>query len=233
MPRKKIFPPVELVESIFRAYDIRGIVGETLDAEVARQVGQVIGSLALEQEAGPAIVARDGRESGPDLVAGMISGIASTGCDVIDIGAVPPGVLYYAAYELGQGTGVMVTGSHNPPNYNGIKMMIGGITQAGDQITGMYDRIKSGNLRVGKGNVSQVPILDRFREKISSDIQLQRPLKVVADCGNGIGGVCAAEVLRDIGAEVISLFDEVDGTFPNHHPDPSEPENLVDLIEAV
>jgi phosphomannomutase/phosphoglucomutase len=233
MPRKKAFPPVELVDSIFRAYDIRGIVGETLDAEVAHQVGQVIGSLTLEQEAGPAVVARDGRDSGPDLVAGMISGIASTGCDVIDIGAVPTGVLYYAAYELGQGTGVMVTGSHNPPNYNGIKMVIGGITQAGDQITGMYDRIKSGNLRVGKGHVSQVQILDRFRERISSDIQLQKPLKVVADCGNGIGGVCAAEVLRDIGAEVISLYDEVDGTFPNHHPDPSEPENLVDLIEAV
>jgi phosphomannomutase/phosphoglucomutase len=233
MPRKKTLPPVELVNSIFRAYDIRGIVGETLDAEVARQVGQVIGSLALEQEAGPVVVARDGRDSGPDLVAGMIGGISSTGCDVIDIGAVPTGVLYFAAYELGQGTGVMVTGSHNPPDYNGIKMVIGGITQAGDQITGMYDRIKSGNLRVGKGNVSQVEILGRFRERISSDIQLQRPLKVVADCGNGIGGVCAAEVLRDIGAEVISLFDEVDGTFPNHHPDPSEPENLVDLIEAV
>jgi len=233
MPRRKPLPPVELVDSIFRAYDIRGIVGETLDAEVARQVGQVIGSLTLEQDAGPAVVARDGRDSGPDLVAGMISGIASTGCDVIDIGAVPTGVLYYAAYELGQGTGVMVTGSHNPPDYNGIKMVIGGITQAGDQITGMYDRIVSGNVRVGKGRVSQQEMLGRYRERISGDIQLQRPLRVVADCGNGIGGVCAADVLRDIGAEVISLFDEVDGTFPNHHPDPSEPENLVDLIEAV
>jgi phosphomannomutase len=233
MPRRKPLPPVELVDSIFRAYDIRGIVGETLDAEVARQVGQVIGSLTLEQDAGPAVVARDGRDSGPELVAGMISGIASTGCDVIDIGAVPTGVLYYAAYELGQGTGVMVTGSHNPPDYNGIKMVIGGITQAGDQITGMYDRIVSGNVRVGKGHVSQQEMLGRYRERISGDIQLQRPLRVVADCGNGIGGVCAADVLRDIGAEVISLFDEVDGTFPNHHPDPSEPENLVDLIEAV
>jgi phosphomannomutase/phosphoglucomutase len=233
MPHKKVLPPVELTESIFRAYDIRGIVGKTLDADVARQVGQVIGSLALEQEAGPVVVARDGRESGPDLAAGMIEGIASTGCDVIDIGAVPTGVLYFAAYELGKGSGVMVTGSHNPPEYNGIKMVIGGITQAGEQITDMYKRIQSGNLRVGRGQVSKKKMLKKYRERISSDIKLQRPLKVVADCGNGIGGVCASDVLRGIGAEVFALFDEVDGSFPNHHPDPSEPKNLEDLIEAV
>jgi phosphomannomutase/phosphoglucomutase len=233
MPHIKAAPPVELVESIFRAYDIRGIVGETLDADVARQVGQVVGSLTLEQEAGPVIVARDGRDSGPDLVDGMIEGISSTGCDVVDIGAVPTGVLYFAAYELGNGTGVMITGSHNPSNYNGFKILIGGVTQAGDQITDMFNRIQSGNLRVGKGQVSREDVLDQFRERISGDIQLKRPLKVVADCGNGIGGICAADVLRDIGAEVIPLFDEVDGSFPNHHPDPSEPENLKDLIESV
>ena len=233
MAHKRDLPPVELVESIFRAYDIRGIVGKTLDAEVARQVGQVVGSLTLEAEAGPVIVARDGRESGPELVKGMIEGISSTGCDVVDIGAVPTGVLYFAAYELGNGTGVMITGSHNPADYNGFKILIGGITQAGEQITGMYQRIKSGNLRVGKGKTSTKKMLDQYRAKISGDIQLQRPLKVIADCGNGIGGVCAADVLRDIGAEVFPLFDEVDGSFPNHHPDPSEPENLVDLIESV
>jgi len=230
---KRSLPAVELVESIFRAYDIRGIVGETLDATVARQVGQVVGTLALEQQAGPVIVARDGRDSGPELVKGMIEGIASTGCDVVNIGAVPTGVLYFAAYELGNGTGVMVTGSHNPPNYNGFKMVIGGVTQAGDQITDMFQRIQNGNLRLGKGNITEEEMLGQYREKISSDIQLSRPLKVVADCGNGIGGVCAADVLRDIGADVISLYDEVDGTFPNHHPDPSEPENLKDLIESV
>jgi phosphomannomutase/phosphoglucomutase len=233
MPRKKALPPVELIEGIFRAYDIRGVVGKTLDADVARQVGQVVGSLTLEQDAGPVIVARDGRDSGPDLVEGMIDGISSTGCDVVDIGAVPTGVLYFAAYELGKGTGVMITGSHNPPDYNGFKVLIGGVTQAGKQITDMYQRILSGNLRVGKGDVSQEDMLDRYREKISGDIQLQKPLKVVADCGNGIGGICAADVLRAIGAEVMPLFDEIDGTFPNHHPDPSEPENLQDLIEAV
>ncbi len=231
--RKKFNPPVELVESIFKAYDIRGVVGETLDAEIARRIGQVMGSMTLEQDAGPVIVARDGRDSGYDLVEGLIEGISSTGCDVIDIGAVPTGVLYYAAYELGSGTGVMVTGSHNPPDYNGFKLLIGGVTQAGDDITGMYTRIKSGNLRLGKGKVRRETMLDSYRERISGDIQLKRPLKVVADCGNGIGGVCAADVLRDIGAEVFPLFDEVDGSFPNHHPDPSEPENLNDLIEAV
>jgi phosphomannomutase/phosphoglucomutase len=232
-PRKRVLPPVELTKGIFRAYDIRGIVDKTLDAEVARQVGQVIGSLALEQDAGPVVVARDGRKSGPDLAAGMIEGVASTGCDVVDIGAAPTGVLYFAAYELGKGTGVMVTGSHNPPEYNGIKMMIGGITQAGDDITGMYDRIRGGNLRVGRGRVSKKNMLFKYRERISSDIKLERPLKVVADCGNGIGGVCVADVLRGIGADVFTLFDEVDGSFPNHHPDPSDPRNLEDLIDAV
>jgi len=231
--RKKVLPPVELVESIFRAYDIRGIVGQTLDADVAYQVGQVVGTLTLEQDAAPVIVARDGRDSGVELSEGLINGIASSGCDVVDIGAVPTGVLYFAAYELGSATGVMVTGSHNPPDYNGIKMLIGGITQSGEQITDIYNRIKSGSVRVGKGNVSQQDMLSRYRERIAGDIQLQRPLKVIADCGNGIGGVAAADVLRDIGAEVITLFDEVDGSFPNHHPDPSEPENLTDLIEAV
>ncbi len=233
MLRRKTQPAVELVPSIFRAYDIRGIVDVTLDADIARKVGQVIGSLAIEQDAMPVVVARDGRDSGPDLVKGMIEGIASTGCDVIDIGAAPTGVLYYAAYELSSGSGVMITGSHNPPEYNGIKMLIGGITLAGDQITGMYDRIKSGNVLVGQGKVGRKSMLKRYRKRISDDIQLNRPLKVVADCGNGIGGVVAADVLRDIGADVFPLFDEVDGTFPNHHPDPSEPKNLKDLIEAV
>jgi len=232
-PRKKAHAPVELVESIFRAYDIRGIVDETLDEDVAYQVGQVVGTLTLEADAEPVVVARDGRPSGLDLAQGLIRGIASTGCDVVDIGAVPTGVLYFAAYDIGSATGVMVTGSHNPPEYNGIKMVIGGKTLAGDQIKDIYRRIESGAVRVGKGKVSEQDMLDRYRERIASDIQLERPLKVIADCGNGIGGVVVANVLRDIGAEVITLFDEVDGTFPNHHPDPSEPENLNDLIEAV
>jgi phosphomannomutase len=225
--------PVELSPEIFRAYDIRGVVGKTLDNGIARQVGQAIGTLAMEQDATPVVVGRDGRHSGPDLVRGMIEGLSSTGCDVVDIGAVPTGVLYYAAHEAGSGSGVMVTGSHNPPDYNGIKAMVGGTTLAGDSITALYDCLQSGELRVGKGQVSKQDILKAYRERIAGDIRLQRPLKVVVDCGNGIGGICAADILRSIGAEVLPMFDEVDGSFPNHHPDPSEPENLKDLISTV
>jgi phosphomannomutase/phosphoglucomutase len=224
---------VTMKEEIFRAYDIRGIVGESLDREVARRVGQAIGSNAVEAGATPVVVGRDGRHSGPDLVQGMVEGIASAGCDVIDIGAVPTGVLYYMANECGSGSGVMITGSHNPPEYNGFKVMIGFETLAGDKIKALYRRLKAENVLEGEGAVTREAVLERYRERIASDIQLERPLRVVADCGNGIGGICAAEVLRAIGAEVLPLFDEVDGDFPNHHPDPSEPENLEDLIESV
>jgi phosphomannomutase/phosphoglucomutase len=225
--------PVGLDPGIFRAYDIRGIIDKTLDAGIAKQVGQALGTVALESEAGPMVVARDGRLSGPYLHDGMIEGILSTGCDVLDIGAAPTGVLYYAAHELAAGSGVMITGSHNPPDYNGFKVMIGGDTLHGDDISALYRRIIDGNIRVGTGSVKRENVVPAYIERIASDIQIERPLKVVIDCGNGIGGVCAAEVLRAIGAEVLPLFDEVDGTFPNHHPDPSEPENLQDLIEAV
>jgi phosphomannomutase/phosphoglucomutase len=179
------------------------------------------------------VVGRDGRHSGPDLVDGLVEGLTAAGCDVIDVGAVPTGALYYAAYELGSGSGVMVTGSHNPPDYNGFKVMIGGETLSGETITSLYERIASDDLRHGNGNVRGEDVLDRYRERIAGDIRMQRPLKVVADCGNGIGGICAADVLSAIGAEVYPLFDDVDGNFPNHHPDPSEPENLEDLIESV
>jgi phosphomannomutase/phosphoglucomutase len=188
---------VELKAEIFRAYDIRGVVGKTLDAGVARRVGQVLGTMALEKNAGPVVVARDGRLSGPDLVSGMIEGITSSGCNVLDIGMVPTGVLY------------------------------------GDQITDIYHRIVRGEFQSGEGQVESKDVVPEYRQRIAGDIQLERPLRVVIDCGNGVGGVCAADVLRDIGAEVLPLFDEVDGRFPNHHPDPSDPHNLKDLIESV
>lgn len=224
---------VALSSEIFRAYDIRGVVGKTLDQGVAFMIGQAVGSLAVDSLAGPLIVGRDGRHSGPDLVDGLVEGISSSGCDVIDVGGVPTGALYFAAYELGKGSGVMVTGSHNPPDYNGFKIMIGGKTLSGDDIFGLFERLRTGNLRQGAGEVSGEDVLITYRERIAGDIQLARPLKVVADAGNGIGGVCATEILRAIGAEVIPLYDEVDGDFPNHHPDPSDPENLRDLIESV
>lgn len=233
--RSSELDPVELTSQIFRAYDIRGVVGKSLDAGVAEQVGKVLGTLALEQDAGPVVVARDGRMSGPGLVDGMIRGIVSTGCNVMNVGAVPTGVLYYAAHEHASGTGVMITGSHNPPDYNGFKVMVAGHTLFGDQISDIYRRIVDDNVRKseGEGQVEELDILPKYIDRISSDIKLDRSLKVVIDCGNGIGGVCAADVLREVGADAYPLFDEVDGTFPNHHPDPSDPENLIDLIEAV
>jgi len=225
--------PVELSPEIFRAYDIRGVIDKTLDSGVAKNVGQAVGTLAQERNAGPVVVARDGRLSGPYLMKGMIEGILSSGCDVLDIGAVPTGVLYYAAFEKGTGSGVMITGSHNPPDYNGFKIMIGGDTLHGEAISNLYKRIKASDLRVGQGSVTQQNVIPDYIQRIASDIKVERDLKIVIDCGNGIGGVCAAETLRAIGVEVLPLFDEVDGTFPNHHPDPSEPENLADLIESV
>ena len=225
--------PVELTKEIFRAYDIRGIIDKTLDSGVAYSIGQAVGSRVLEREAGPVVVARDGRLSGPYLMKGVIEGILSTGCDVIDIGAVPTGVLYYAAHEFAAGSGIVITGSHNPPDYNGFKIMIGGDTLHGDAITALYDRIMSGDLKTGEGRVERRNVIKDYILRISEDVKVEKPLRVVIDCGNGIGGVCAADTLRAIGVEVLPLYDEVDGTFPNHHPDPSEPENLTDLIESV
>jgi phosphomannomutase len=224
---------VDLIPGIFRAYDIRGVIYKTLDAGIAKKVGQAVGTVVLDRDAGPVVVARDGRLSGPYLHNAMIEGITSSGCDVLDVGAVPTGVLYYAAHEMAAGSGVMITGSHNPPDYNGFKIMVGGDPLHGEQISDFYRRITEEDVRVGTGTVKRENVVSRYIERIAEDIQLERPLRVVIDCGNGIGGVCAAEVLRAIGAEVLPLFDEVDGTFPNHHPDPSEPENLNDLIESV
>jgi phosphomannomutase/phosphoglucomutase len=225
--------PVELTAGIFRAYDIRGVIDKTLDSGVANNVGQAVGTLALERDSGPVVVARDGRLSGPYLMQGMIEGILSTGCDVLDIGAVPTGVLYYAAHEMAAGSGVMITGSHNPPDYNGFKIMIAGDTLHGEAISKIFQRIKAQDLLSGEGSVTRRNVVPDYIKRIADDITVERELKIVIDCGNGIGGVCAAETLRAIGVEVLPLFDEVDGTFPNHHPDPSDPENLVDLIESV
>jgi len=231
--REAAHQPIELTAGIFRAYDIRGVIGKTLDAKIARLVGQAMGTVVLLRNAGPVVVARDGRLSGPYLHDAMVEGITSTGCDVLDIGAVPTGVLYFAAHELAAGSGVMITGSHNPPDYNGFKIMVSGDPIHGEELSDFYRRIKEEDLKVGTGLVQKQDVVQQYIDRIAQDIQLEKPLKVVIDCGNGIGGVCAAEVLRAIGAEVLPLFDEVDGTFPNHHPDPSEPENLVDLIESV
>ena len=225
--------PLTPSASIFRAYDIRGVVGETLSAEVAEAIGRAVGSEARDRGLDRIAVARDGRLSGAELLAALTRGLTASGLDVIDVGAVPTPVLYYAAQEIAGGSGVMVTGSHNPPDYNGFKIVLGGQTLFGERITELYRRLEQGRLVSGRGDVTSHAIASQYVERISSDIQLEKPIKVVADCGNGIAGAIAPRLLEAIGADVIPLYAEVDGTFPNHHPDPGDPATLEDLRLCV
>jgi phosphomannomutase/phosphoglucomutase len=220
--------------SIFRAYDIRGIVGKTLNRDVAYLLGQAIGSLMRERDLREVVIGRDGRLSGPELAGALSDGFRAAGIDVIDIGAVPTPVVYFATFHFETGCGVAVTGSHNPPDYNGFKIMVGGETLAEDAIQDLYQRIASGALASdGQGACRHVDVVPDYIERITSDVLAERSLKIVVDCGNGIPGALAPQVLEEIGCEVIPLYCEVDGTFPNHHPDPSEPSNLQDLIVSV
>jgi phosphomannomutase/phosphoglucomutase len=219
--------------SIFRAYDIRGIVGEALSDDVAFEIGRAIGSEAYFRGEQTVVVGRDGRLSGPDLSAALIRGLQATGRDVKDIGQVPTPVLYFAASYLGGGTGVMVTGSHNPADYNGFKIMLGGDTLANEAIDGIRQRIESGDVLTGEGSVEEIDVLPDYIERVKSDIQIVRPMKVVVDCGNGVAGAAVPQMLRELGCEVIELYCDVDGNFPNHHPDPSKTENLATLIQTV
>ena len=222
-----------LHSEIFRAYDIRGIAGETLTEEMAFEIGRAIGSEAYYRGEQTIVVGRDGRLSGPDLTASLIRGLVATGRDVKDIGMVPTPVLYFAAQYLGSGSGVMVTGSHNPADYNGFKVVLGGETLASDGIQALRKRIETGDVLTGEGSVEEVSVLPDYIERVKSDVQIVRPMKVVVDCGNGVAGVAAPQLLRELGCEVIELFCEVDGNFPNHHPDPGKTENLAALIQAV
>ncbi len=222
-----------LPESIFRAYDIRGVVGDALTAETAYWIGRAIGAQTLAQGEPNIAVGRDGRLSGPMLVEQLIKGLVEAGCNVSDVGLVPTPALYYAANVLAGKSGVMLTGSHNPPNYNGFKIVIAGDTLANEQIQALLTRLKSNDLSRGEGSVEKVEILDRYFQQITGDIKLAKKLKVVVDCGNGAAGVIAPQLIEALGCEMIPLFCEVDGNFPNHHPDPGKPENLVDLIAKV
>ena len=228
-------PAVKIDPGIFRAYDIRGIVGQTLDAGVAELIGQAIGSLMREQDLADIVIGRDGRLSGPDMVAGLTAGLRKAGRNVIDIGMVPTPVVYFGAFHLRTGCCVSVTGSHNPPDYNGFKIVVGGETLSGDAITDLHARIAEGRLHAADapGGHSERDISDEYVERIASDVQTERPLKVVVDAGNGVAGEIGPRVLEAIGAEVVPLYCEIDGEFPNHHPDPSEPENLEDLVNMV
>ncbi|GMQ88861.1 MAG: phosphomannomutase/phosphoglucomutase [Gammaproteobacteria bacterium] len=218
---------------IFRAYDIRGIVGETLSVELAFDIGRAIGSEAYYRGEQTVVVGRDGRLSGPDMTTALIRGLLATGRDVKDIGQVPTPVLYFAAQYLGGNSGVMVTGSHNPKDYNGFKIVLGGETLANEAIDSLRQRIESGDMLTGEGSVEEVDVLPDYIERVKSDVQLVRPIKVVVDCGNGVAGEAAPKLLRELGCEVVELFCEIDGNFPNHHPDPGKTENLAALIQAV
>ena len=218
---------------IFKAYDIRGVVDVSLTGELMELIGRAVATEAKNSGEETLIVGRDGRLSGPRLAEAFCAGALSTGCHVIDIGEVPTPVLYFATVELGTGTGVQITGSHNPPQYNGLKMMINGETLSGEAIQGLKRTVLDRNFRTGSGTCGHREILPRYLARLEKDITLDRPMKVVIDCGNGVAGALAPQVFRAIGCEVHELFCEVDGTFPNHHPDPSRAENLQDLINAV
>lgn len=219
--------------SIFRAYDIRGIVDKNLTKDTVYALGCAIGSVAISKGEKRIAVGRDGRLSGPMLSAALCEGILSTGCDVIDLGVVPTPLLYYATYVLDTRSGVMLTGSHNPPEYNGLKIMIDGETLAEAGIQQLYQRIINNNFSHGTGELRALDFIERYISHVARDVKLQRPLKIVIDCGNGVAGKVAPELYRRMGCDVIELFCDVDGNFPNHHPDPSQIENLEDLIRKV
>jgi len=223
----------QLPAEIFKAYDIRGIVDKSMTADVVRQIGHALGSLAVEQGQNAIAVGRDGRLSGPELAGALMDGICAAGVDAIDVGCVPTPVAYFAAYELGCNSCVSVTGSHNPPDYNGLKMVIGGTTLALEAIQKLKHRIEAGNLKHGRGERRSADVKSAYIDKIVGDVKLARPLKIVMDCGNGVAGAFAPELFKRLCCEIIPLFCEVDGNFPNHHPDPSKPENLADVIKAL
>jgi len=225
----------QIAPVIFRAYDIRGVVGETLTEAAVYEIARAIGTMAHERGEQGIVVARDGRDSSPELCEALIKGLTSTGRDVIDIGMVPTPVLYFATYHLETGSGVMVTGSHNAAEYNGLKIMLGGNTLSGDDIKDIQNRTISGEHAVGQGDVRHADISADYVRRITEDIPvaLGSSLKIVVDCGNGVAGTLAPQLLNAIGHDVIELYCDIDGKFPNHHPDPSQPENLKDLVDKV
>lgn len=224
---------MQLSASIFKAYDIRGVVPTTLDATVAEALGKAFGSAARAAGEKSVAVGRDGRLSGPSLVDALIRGLVATGIEVIDVGAVTTPMLYFAAHTLAT-SGIQVTGSHNPKDYNGFKMVLAGRAIYGDEIQGLRQVMEADSATLAPGgSVRKVDVTGAYTQRIVGDIQLARPMKIVVDSGNGIAGASAPAILRAIGCEVTELFSEVDGNFPNHHPDPSKPENLKDLIAAL
>lgn len=219
--------------SIFKAYDIRGVVNDTLTTDITYKIGQAVGSEVIASGNDSIVIGRDGRLSGPELAEALANGLRAAGVNVVDIGVAPSPVVYYSSYSKGIPSCIAITGSHNPPDYNGFKMVVDGTTLSADRIQTVKQRILDNDFSVGEGDYVQEEIIEDYIARIVSDVKPSRPMKIVIDCGNGVAGATAPQVFKQIGCEVIELFSEVDGTFPNHHPDPSQIENLQDLIKSV
>jgi phosphomannomutase/phosphoglucomutase len=226
---------VSLSKTIFKAYDIRGVIGSTLDAGIARRIGQAFGAAALAKGERTVIIGRDGRLSGPELAQALAEGLQAAGVDVVDLGMVATPMVYFATNVLGARSGIMVTGSHNPPDYNGFKMVLAGEAIYGDAIQALYQAIERDDFQPAaqQGQYSTHDIKAAYVERIVGDVKIARPIKIAVDCGNGVAGMVAGDLFRAMGCDVIELFCDVDGHFPNHHPDPAHPENLQDLIECL
>ena len=224
---------MKIAPEIFKAYDIRGVVDRTLTEEAAEAIGRGLGTLGAAGGVTRFVVGRDGRLSGPRLGAALTRGLNAAGMHVTDIGVCATPMVYFATYALGTGSGVMVTGSHNPPEYNGLKMMVAGDTLAAETIQDLRRVVESGSFATGAGSLESLDVAPAYLERIVSDVKLKRPMKIAIDCGNGSPGAIAPKLFRSMGCEVEELFCDVDGNFPNHHPDPSQPKNLADLIFAL
>jgi len=218
---------------IFKAYDIRGVVGRQLSAPTVELVGRAIGTEVRNAGGTGIAVGRDGRLSGPELAQALAQGLRASGVDVHDIGMVTTPIAYFAAHHLGCGSAVAVTGSHNPPDYNGLKIVVAGTTLAGDAVQGLRARIERDDFARGAGGYRTVDVREAYLARVAGDVKLARPMKIAVDCGNGVAGATAPGLYRRLGCEVIELFCDVDGTFPNHHPDPTQPKNLEALIRTL
>jgi phosphomannomutase/phosphoglucomutase len=224
---------VNVPAEIFRTYDIRGVVGRSLTPAIAREIGRALGSIGRERGAPAFAVCRDGRLSGPELSVALADGINAAGADVVDIGMGPTPLAYFAAHHLGTGSCVAVSGSHNPPEYNGLKIVVAGGTLYGEDIQDIRKRIEAGRVMKGSGKYSSADVLNAYVERIAQDVKIVRPFHIAVDCGNGVAGMLAPRLYRRLGCKVTELYCEVDGTFPNHHPDPAQPKNLVDLVNTL
>ena len=224
---------MDFPHEMFKAYDIRGIVDKTLTTDITYKIGQAVGSEVIAQGGNSIVIGRDGRLSGPILSKALADGLQAAGVDVVDVGVAPSPVVYYSSYALNIPSCIAITGSHNPPDYNGYKMVVDGTTLSAERIQSLKERILNNDFSSGAGNYREQTIIDDYIEKIVSDVKPSRQLKIVIDCGNGVAGATAPQVFKQIGCDVTELFTEVDGNFPNHHPDPSQIENLQDLISKV